>query len=306
MKTLEGEDTVNSIVLELQREAMSTSTNNTDLLRKALFVARKLKVKKFESWISLELNGYKEDDVIPEYREVTGKVQWFNPYRGWCPLIIQNEKIAKIVTIQKIGQQISEIQSLLRGDHSSLVILLPQGIQNILSTNTGHVTEYQLSISKSQLEKIQDTVKNIIFEWALKLEEDGIMGENLSFSEKEKHEATKHNYNFNNFYGDASKIQIQQDVTNSTQTIAIDAVDIEQISNFIIELNDNLSRAGLSKTQQNLIESEIELIMKEIKTAEPATSELKRSLDSIKTIFEGASGSLVASGLLYMIEKLPI
>lgn len=295
-----------SIVLELQREAMSTTTNTTDLLRKALFVARKLKVKKFEEWISLELNGYKMEASIPDYREVIGKVQWLNPYRGWCPLIIQNEEVAKIVSSRKIGQQISEIQSLMNGDHTSLVLLLPQGLQNILSTNTGHVTEYQLSISKSQLEKIQDTVKNIIFEWALKLEEDGIMGEDLSFSEKEKNEATKHNYNFNHFYGDASKIQIQQDVANSNQTISTDAVDIEKISKFIIKLNDNLIQVGLSKTQQDLVESEIKTIIKEIETAEPASSNLKKSLDRIKNVLEGASGSLVASGLLYMIEKLSI
>lgn len=297
---------MDSIVLELQREAMSNTINTTDLLRKALFVARKLKVKKFEDWISLELNGYKMESSIPDYREVIGKVQWFNPYRGWCPLIIQNEEVAKVVSSRKIGQQISEIQSLMNGDHTSLVLLLPQGLQNVLSTNTGHVTEYQLSISKSQLEKIQDTVKNIIFEWALRLEEDGILGEDLSFSEKEKNEATKHNYNFNNFYGDASNIQIQQDVAKSNQTIATDTVDIEKISEFITKLNDNLIQVGLSKNQKDLVESEIKTIIKEIETAKPTSSNLKKSLDCIKTVLEGTGGSLVASGLIYMIEKLSI
>lgn len=293
-----------SIVLELQREAMKANTNTVTLLRKALFVARKLKVKQFEEWITFELNGYKLENSIPEYREVIGKVQWFNPYRGWCPLIIQNEDIAKIVTSQKIGQQISEIQALIQGDHNNLVILLPQGVQNLLSKSTGTTTEYQLSFSKSQLEKIQDTVKNIIFDWALKLEEDGIMGSGLSFNEKEKQEAIKHNYSINHFHGNASGIQIQQDVSNSTQSINA-PLDTTQISDFIVKLKESLTETGLSTAQQNVIETEIETIENEINSVQPVATNLQKSINSIKTTLEGAGGNLIASGLLYMIDKIP-
>lgn len=293
-----------SIVLELQRETMESNTNTVTLLRKALFVARKLKVKQFEEWISLELSGYKLENSIPEYREVIGKVQWFNPYRGWCPLIIQNEEIAKVVTSQKIGQQISEIQALISGDHTNLVILLPQGIQNLLSKSTGTTTEYQLSFSKSQLDKIQDTVKNIIFDWALKLEEDGIMGNGLSFNEKEKQEATKNNYSINHFHGNASGIQIQQDVINSTQSMS-NQLDTTQISEFIVKLKESLTETGLSPAQQNVIESDIEAIKKEINSVQPVTTNLQTSINSIKTTLEGAGGNLIASGLLYMIDKIP-
>lgn len=293
-----------SIVLELQKEAMKANTNTVTLLRKALFVARKLKVKQFEEWITFELNGYKLENSIPEYREVIGKVQWFNPYRGWCPLIIQNEDIAKIVTSQKIGQQISEIQALIQGDHNNLVILLPQGVQNLLFKSTGTTTEYQLSFSKSQLEKIKDTVKNIIFDWALKLEEDGIMGSGLSFNEKEKQEAIKHNYSINHFHGNASGIQIQQDISNSTQSINA-PLDTTQISDFIVKLKESLTETGLSTAQQNVIETEIETIENEINSVQPVATNLQKSINSIKTTLEGAGGNLIASGLLYMIDKIP-
>jgi hypothetical protein len=39
------------IILELQKEALDKRTQISDLLRKALLVARKLKVQEIESWI---------------------------------------------------------------------------------------------------------------------------------------------------------------------------------------------------------------------------------------------------------------
>ena len=41
-----------SIVLELQKEAMNPAVEISDLLRKAKFVARKLKISEIEEWIN--------------------------------------------------------------------------------------------------------------------------------------------------------------------------------------------------------------------------------------------------------------
>lgn len=46
-----------SVVIELQREALDRSIPASDLLRKALVVARKLSLPEFQSWIDRELNG---------------------------------------------------------------------------------------------------------------------------------------------------------------------------------------------------------------------------------------------------------
>lgn len=46
------------IVLELQREALSSNGDILSLLRKAYIIARKLDLKDFEKWVSCELNGY--------------------------------------------------------------------------------------------------------------------------------------------------------------------------------------------------------------------------------------------------------
>ena len=76
------------IVINIQKQILSKST--TDVLRQAYIIARKLKIKDFEIWISNELNGYKEYASIPEYRNIFGDIKGWNPYHGWVSVIIEN------------------------------------------------------------------------------------------------------------------------------------------------------------------------------------------------------------------------
>lgn len=294
-----------SIVLELQRESISSNINISDLLRKALFVARKLKVKEFENWVLQEMNGYKiSRDEIPDYREIVGHVQHFNPYHGWSPVIIQDEKILNILQRNKIAQSVTVIEELVKSDSDYLAMELPQGVQNMLSDYFKEPTQFQLRFTKSQAQHTLETVRNIILDWALKLEEDGIMGEGLSFSEKEKQEAKKQNYNITNFYAPASGVQFQQNTVNSTQ-IMTNGVDVGQISEFISKLKENLIHAGLSEEQQSVVESEVETISAELVSVQPQPTVIQKSLQSIRTALEGAGGNLIASGLTYIMDKIP-
>jgi hypothetical protein len=301
-----GGKVLESIVAELQREAISSSSNISVLLRKALFVARKLKVTEFENWLVQEMNGYKVSsrDEIPDYREIVGHVQYLNPYHGWSPVIIKDERVVDLFEKNKVVQPVTEIEDLVNSDYEDLSMKLPQGIQNILSDYFNETAQFQLRFGKSQAKQIIDTVRNIILEWSLKLEEDGIMGEGLSFSDKEKQEARKQNYNINHFNAPVSGIQFQQNTVNSTQTMT-NGIDLGQISEFISKLKENLNQAGLSEEQQSVVESEVETISAELVSAQPQPTVIQKSLQSIRTMLEGAGGNVIASGLTFMIEKLP-
>ena len=54
------------IVLELQRDALTPEVDVITLLRKALLISKKLSLVDFESWINKELNGYSDDDQVPD------------------------------------------------------------------------------------------------------------------------------------------------------------------------------------------------------------------------------------------------
>jgi hypothetical protein len=76
-----------SLVDQLQSAALDRNVPVEDLLRRAKVVATKLESHQFLSWIDREMKGYGPDDPVPEYRELSGIVEAWNPYHGWQAVI---------------------------------------------------------------------------------------------------------------------------------------------------------------------------------------------------------------------------
>lgn len=209
------------IVLELQKEAISKESDILNLLRKAYLVARKLKLVEFEEWINNELNGYKNIDKLPDYRKVKGEVKAWNPYHGWIPVILQNDEIDKSISEQLIPDSIPSLMNVYNNSNDNTAVLqLGASINQILSKTCGFETKYALMIGVNQLYNIMEKTRNIVLEWAITLEENGILGEDLQFTqqEKEKANSTSTIFNYtNNFYGNVKDTQIQQDTKDSLQ-----------------------------------------------------------------------------------------
>jgi hypothetical protein len=55
-RAADEETQMSSVIVELQREALDRNVHVSDLLRKALVVARNLALTEFQRWIELELN----------------------------------------------------------------------------------------------------------------------------------------------------------------------------------------------------------------------------------------------------------
>lgn len=92
---------MDSLVLELQRDALDRTIHITDLLRKALLVSRKLKIKDLEEWLNGELNGY-DNTLIPDYRNVSGELKVFNPYNGWNPVMLNDKEWQDLLCTRKL------------------------------------------------------------------------------------------------------------------------------------------------------------------------------------------------------------
>jgi len=208
------------LVIELQGSAIDLTISTTNLLRKAFVVAKKLKLNDFENWISLELNGYYNKDVdIPEYRKVYGQLRAFNPYNGWVPTLFNGDmEMQELLSTRKISDPISELEFLMNSKEDSLCITYPSNVEKQLGVMFGFETKYQLFVSKSKFQGILELVRTTVLNWALELECDGILGEEMIFNETEKQIAIQRNYTVNNFYGDVSNSQIQQNSKNSKQT----------------------------------------------------------------------------------------
>lgn len=289
-----------SIVLDLQKEAYKSDTSITVLLRKAYVVARKLGVKEFEKWINDELYGYHgEYDDIPKYRNVVGEVKAMNPYNGrWIQVLTEDDKLDEILRIRKLTDKVSNIEALIGTEGNELTMEFTNSQRKQLSEWIGYETKFQFFFSKTQANSVIDSVRNIILEWTLKLEEEGVFGEDMTFSKDEKNKASS--IITNNFFGDINNSQLQQNTKGSYQVYEnIDFSEAKELSKIIKE---NLSSIEMTPDKSETIIEKLDEIERCVKNKNSKRT-IGEIFISIKNILEGAGGSIIASGLIYQIEQ---
>ena len=199
------------IVIELEKEALNEQASVESLLRKAYLVARKLKLEEFEEWINNEQNGYKGN--APDYRMINGEYKAWNPYRGWIPVIL-SPKLREVASRIPLNQSVSALREIYTSHENSIQFTLNTKMNALLNQSTdGFETRFVFETSRSEIYRILSTVRNKILEWALFLEENEIIGEGMTFTDKEKKKAQEikiiNNYT-NNFYSDVSDIEMKQ------------------------------------------------------------------------------------------------
>jgi hypothetical protein len=239
-----------SIVLKLQNEIVSSNCDVVNILRKAHLIATKLKLADFDRWIQHELNGYPNQASCPEYRKIRGSLEAFDPYNGWIPTLIPDNEIEKMICEIKLINFISEIIALCESTENVLISELSGGQIALLNEIfDSHIPmKYALHFTTTTAKDIEEKVKNTILEWTLKLETEGIVGENMIFSEKEKDSASNIPQTVNNYYGNTSIINSPSDnvqiVSGSDNTVSF---SYDKIRDFVNEVEKIIGKSNLSK-----------------------------------------------------------
>lgn len=194
-----------SIVLELQRELLEEGCKVSHVLRKAHVIASKLNLSDFDSWIQNELNGYKcSGNELPEYRKVFGKLFAFNPSNGWIPVVIGNSKIESSICTMPFSHSIGEIEEMYSNNSAGSLYFSFKGesderLQRMIKMPTP--LPLYLHVSPHLVYGIINTVKNCLIEWTLRLEREGIMGEDMTFNLDEQNSAKDIPQQINNYFG---------------------------------------------------------------------------------------------------------
>lgn len=294
-----------SLVLELQSEAYEVDSSISRLLRKAYIVARKLKINEFEKWIRLELNGYKCDyNDIPDYRLILGETKAWNPYHGWIPVVMDDSKLEKLLTTRRLAEPITSLEVYCKKEDGKLSIPYNGGMRATLAEICGFDSQYSMIFDKTQIESIIESVRNIVLEWSLKLEEDGILGEGMQFTNDEKKIANQRNYTTNIFNGNVSNSQIQQNTKKSNQTMNVEQFDIDKADKLLKLIKENLKKIDLNESDNKQFKKQLDEIEKGLKSRKPNENKILQAFGIIKNILEGITGSLIASGILHEISQL--
>jgi len=171
-----------------------------------------------------------------------------------------------------------------------------------LLDSLGESTRARLALGVSSLVSLLDSVRTVVLNWAIKLEEDNILGEGITFTPEEKSIARASTYNVTNFYGPVGSSQIQQQASSSSQSMVTDNFDIEPIVKFLAEIKENLSELQLSSELKRAIDAEVNAVDAQVKSPKPKAAIVRESLSSIRRILEGAGGAIAAKLIVSLIS----
>lgn len=200
---------MSGIVMELQKELLDDNIKLSSSLNKAYVIARKLNIPDLLDFLNCEIRGYPDANNLPSYRITNGVLKGFNPYQGWQSLVIEDDKFAKTMSVVNLTMSIAEIESLVddKDNTSQPRQVLPSSLIPKM-IGEGFCTQLALFFGSNVLSAVLSTVRHAMLEWTLKLEENGIVGEGLSFTDKEKEIAKASPQIINITLGNESKVNV--------------------------------------------------------------------------------------------------
>lgn len=242
---------MNGIVLELQQDLLSKDCDVLNALRKAHIIAAKLKLSEFDSWIQKELNGYATEEDAPEYRRVCGTLRAFNPYSGWIPAIINKASLENMVCKPKMRDPISTLVELYDKNETNDIQLNFNG-EWISKLNELCVfpikTQFVLFVGIHCIKNIIEHIIDCLLQWTLKLEENEIVGADLSFTTQEKEKAQALPQTVNNYFGPTNVIAAP---TSNTQFAVGDnnnlVFDYDNGENAVAEIKKSIEQEEIGK-----------------------------------------------------------
>lgn len=271
------------LVLELQRDCIN-GVKVSELLQKSLVIAKKLNITEIEEWLDKELNGYEYGDEIPSYRTIRVQLMMVDEFSGrHLPVSVDDEELANAFSIRKNGQKIAELEYLLDAKQEHMQMPFPAGVaSSLMQFFKGGVNPYSL-IDKTQFVSILETVKNKILKWSLDLEQQGILGEGMSFSNEEKQKAQQ--IHITNNIGSMHNSQLQQGSSDLTQSFNLTATQ-NDLKTVIDELKSFISNPNLKPEQLDEVNEAIATLEIQEKSAKPKLAIIRESVESAKGIMD--------------------
>ncbi|SFK56458.1 hypothetical protein SAMN04488518_106241 [Pseudovibrio ascidiaceicola] len=291
-----------SLVEEIQREALDTRTSITTLLRKVKLAAAKLRLSEIEAWVDNELNGYFNKDV-PPYRKARGIPKAHNPFNGWIPIMDRDGSLIELISQVKLRQAISAIEDLLtNGDGDSFQVPLPPKLISQLNAQAGfEFGEMVNFIGRGALVNVIDQVRTKVLDWAIELEKSGIKGNGISFNAEEI-QAAKNNAGIN--IGSVGTLVGVIGNQNQVNDIVGGNLNTSEVRRLAQQLEINLPELVSSGANEDFLSPTIQKLLNETEKPDPSKKAINGLLGDLRTALAGATGNLMATGALSMINSI--
>lgn len=236
----EGEQMSEPMVLRFQRMALDNETSTSDLLRMAKAIAVKLQLTDVIEWIDFELDGYPAGVTVPDYRITRGRILGHNPINGLIPMLISNQQDEDMLSTVHIRAPITELALAYDNPGSTMVFPLSTEFSNQLQNNQPDFLRFPIvrRITQSKMLNVVEHIRNRLLSWSLELEQQGILGENLQFSQQDKVRApmTTNNFHFNGNINNAGVIGAENHGFNQHNVQQITTGNFDSLKSYLESL----------------------------------------------------------------------
>ena len=293
---------MSKLVIELQQECLNPKCSFSDLCQKAYFIARKLDQDEMVEFLKKEINGYPTSKEVPEYRNANVFFKARNPMRGWIPIQLPSKGTFEELSTWPITMSISEIQTAVDNkDLQTISMIIPLELQQFLIEAARIPNRYEIKMffSKTQLVRILNTIKNQILDWALNLEQKGILGEDYEFSTKEKEIAK--NMTIINNYGNINGSNVVGSAINSTLNAnGVKEFDYEGAKKLLESIKELIKAPSVDENDRNLLNTQIEKIDQKINQKD--SKSIGTLLNSLGVWAQSITCSVIGSDIYNKID----
>lgn len=297
------------LILQIQAAALDSTASITDVLRKAKVACVKLGLVEFGKWIDSELNGYATLEGFPEYRKLSGVPEGHNAYWGWQPIIFNNSQQQTNWSSAHVGMSISAIADSLQRVTAEGVFGFPYppDVEQDLRSSVNHGDHFRIRLDVSQCANIVHAVRNILLDWTLAMEAQGITGAGLTFSDadKQKSEAVTAQ-TINNFHisGQVGALAVSADRSVVQGSVEATLNLPRETLGFVQQMEALLPVASLPTQIHEDVRRELESLKQEASSAHPEGSRLRKGLETLRRVLAPTGETLVKLAVDAAVTKL--
>jgi len=183
-----------SLLEEIQKEAVDSSSDLGALLRKCKLLAARLGSQSLEDWLIWEANGYPNNVSVPDYRTwpLTIKGHFFGPFgtglrNAEIPNICLPEEVRERYKKYECRQSIAGMEQLLRGAEENFLNVSTGDLAVTLGTNVyegQNCMQAWAEFGKGHIYELFNSVRNRILDFSIAVwKEDPTAGDSAKPSD---------------------------------------------------------------------------------------------------------------------------
>ena len=300
-----------SLLCDIQNDVIDTTVDVSIVLRKCKLLAVRLGNEPFEKWVDQELNGYKNKELLPDYRiiQVYSKGHFSGPFGSGvknadiplsCIPKKYRENLSKCYCIESIGYYINLLNNskganLAEQWPPDLVAYTGEDIYQGMNC----MSAWKL-IPNSSIFSLVEAVRNRILNFVLEIgKETPDAGEDSLKTQKISPEKVSQVFN-TTIYGNVGNISEASQNVNQTVTINVSKNDLNSLKAY-------LSSAGIPKSEIQKLEVVIqkdsaEKVSKTQKLGNKVLAWIKSVSSKIKNkafpVLQSVSANLITQAIL--------